>query len=122
MAGRIDGNQIGKGIKMALATIDESVESFSVCGLRCRIRRYGYTGSYNAEWLCGYIELPETHPWLTMGFTVPAHVHGGITYNEKNTVGFDCNHGSEGTAWNVTRVRCELYLLAGQALAAMPVA
>lgn len=46
----------------------------------------------------GYIDLPDDHPWLqTDPTTNPAiDVHGGITYHEGTTIGFDTNHYGDG--------------------------
>lgn len=44
----------------------------------------------------GYIALPDGHPWLDDPDSLELHpdidVHGGITYHEGNTIGFDTNH------------------------------
>ena len=47
----------------------------------------------------GYIELPESHPWLNEGDLQEfdgADVHGGITYHEGRVIGFDTNHLGDG--------------------------
>lgn len=45
----------------------------------------------------GYVTLPEGHPWLQHGDlimnpAVDVDVHGGITYHEGRTIGFDTMH------------------------------
>ena len=48
----------------------------------------------------GYIELPEHHPWLDFPDTLELHpdieVHGGITYESENVIGFNTNHIGDG--------------------------
>ena len=48
----------------------------------------------------GYIALPDGHPWLGYPDSLEVHpdidVHGGITYHEGNTIGFDTNHLGDG--------------------------
>lgn len=47
-----------------------------------------------SEWVCGYVKLPEGHPWreAEMGWDIETSVHGGITYQNDEWVGFDTNH------------------------------
>jgi len=61
--------------------------TFTHAGYTCAVQLGPY--SYN-----GYIELPDGHPWLDYEteMHIPADVHGGITYRDGNTVGFDTNH------------------------------
>lgn len=48
----------------------------------------------------GYVELPESHPWLDFPDTLELHpdieVHGGITYHTGRVIGFDTNHLGDG--------------------------
>lgn len=47
----------------------------------------------------GYIELPENHPWLDeedLQFSDDVDVHGGITYQNGQVIGFDTNHVGDG--------------------------
>ena len=48
----------------------------------------------------GYIALPDGHPWLDCPDSLEVHpdidVHGGITYHEGNTIGFDTGHLGDG--------------------------
>ncbi len=47
---------------------------------------------------CGYILIPEGHPWHGMDYyDIQASVHGGLTYKQKDAdgkmwLGFDCAH------------------------------
>ena len=53
--------------------------------------------------LCGYIYLPQGHPWYGKPYDdIPAEVHGGLTFSDGNfteptedgwKIGFDCAHG-----------------------------
>lgn len=49
---------------------------------------------------CGYVRLPEGHPWLDYrghGEAIPADVHGGITYGPDGDgwIGFDTMHAGD---------------------------
>ena len=47
----------------------------------------------------GYITLPDTHPWLqheSLEGVDFINVHGGVTYHEGQTIGFDTNHHTDG--------------------------
>src|SRR6185295_14871422 len=76
--------------------------------LPCIIRRSGFTGN-----LCGYVGVPEGHPWFGKDYNeIDAEVHGGLTYaaecdeDDKEHgichveedgirrwwIGFDCGH------------------------------
>jgi hypothetical protein len=64
-------------------------------GLKCVILRNSLGN------LCGYVELPEGHPWRDGRDYAPADVHGGVTFNGTfgddlglpgHFVGFDCAH------------------------------
>lgn len=46
---------------------------------------------------CGYIKIPNTHPWINEEKRDDIFVHGGITFFEKlnngdTWIGFDCLH------------------------------
>lgn len=44
--------------------------------------------------VCGYVKLPEGHPWLELSDEdIPSAVHGGITYARGHWIGFDTGHG-----------------------------
>lgn len=79
-------------------------------GLACLVKRNALGA------LCGYVGIPEGHPWYRMDYgDIPAHAHGGLTYaghcqegdDEAQTIchipgpgepdnvwwaGFDCSH------------------------------
>lgn len=42
---------------------------------------------------CGYVVLPENHPCCGKDYTeIDIYVHGGLTYSDNGTFGFDCAH------------------------------
>ena len=42
---------------------------------------------------CGYVTVPEGHPHYGKGYDdVRVDVHGGLTYADEGTFGFDCAH------------------------------
>jgi len=54
-------------------------------GLACLVKRNHFGA------LCGYVGVPEGHPWHGKGYDdVPADVHGGLTYADL------CQEGPEG--------------------------
>lgn len=60
----------------------------------CEIMRNGF-GS-----LCGYVTLPESHPWYGNEMEeIHVEVHGGLTFNmvkdERHIIGFDCAHKND---------------------------
>lgn len=77
-------------------------------GFHCLITRSDLSGS-----LCGYVALPEGHPWFEKGYDqIEADAHGGVNYvghcqgkichvpppGEPDHVwwiGFDCGHGGD---------------------------
>jgi len=50
---------------------------------------------------CGYIRLPENHPWHGCDYEIiDASVHGGLTFSEPGPdsgwwIGFDCAHACD---------------------------
>lgn len=50
---------------------------------------------------CGYVRIPEGHPWHGGSERIDAEVHGGITFenadsdNETWWIGFDCLHAGD---------------------------
>lgn len=82
--------------------------------------------------LCGYVELPEGHPWRELApWDVPATVHGGVSFagrlrsREGHWVGFDCAHAGDAMpmldgrmigdrVWSVDEVAEEVERLAEQ--------
>lgn len=71
--------------------------AFESSGLPCKILR-GHHGA-----LCGYVRLPERHPWLVGDIdTAGIGVHGGITFGPAEFpgmdgiwIGFDCAHSGD---------------------------
>ena len=85
---------------------EPDVVDFVHCGFNCKVHRK-FRGEespmvYGGH-LCGYIEIPEGHPWSNLERdteVIDADVHGGITYNGESLfdghwVGFDCAHGGD---------------------------
>lgn len=69
------------------------------------IRRFTHQGYHCAVLMGpmsinGYVLLPDGHPWLdyldSLELNPDIDVHGGITYHEGNTIGFDTNHLGDG--------------------------
>jgi len=105
---------------------------FGAHGIRCVVRRVKDLGH-----LCGYVQLPEGHPWACLGYDVPAVVHGGVTYSEISEhfggghwIGFDCAHSGDlspglgvsfqrGEYRDIEYVKGEVYSLAAQVQAVM---
>jgi len=80
-------------------------------------------------WFCGYVRLPEGHPWADKGYSSPLcghdgcyehtpegliSVHGGITFSgvphgatEGNWFGFDCAHAGDYTDYGVAGITRE---------------
>lgn len=76
---------------------------FTHKGLKCRLKRIlrldDNGGSFGGHW-CGYVQLPENHPWIKLdGLEINSNVHGGITYSRQEEdgywVGFDCAHSND---------------------------
>ena len=66
-------------------------------GFACEIKRSPTTGA-----LCGYVYLPEGHPWHGgyEGLDELVDVHGGFTYGAPKDdgtwcIGFDCSHAGD---------------------------
>jgi hypothetical protein len=69
-------------------------------GFKChclRIVRMNNYDAFGGHW-CGYIYLPEHHPWYDLNLhNIEASVHGGLSYSQMQrnatyAVGFDCGH------------------------------
>lgn len=88
-------NELAKNMNVLVATEDttgptgqgtyyEGVRS----GLKVRVVQV-------MQHVCGYVLLPEGHPWLTAedDWDIDSTVHGGITYRKGGWVGFDTAHG-----------------------------
>ena len=75
-------------------------------GFKCRIiRAAALEGLSPTQYmfgghLCGYVQVPESHPWYNVGsiFDAQADIHGGITFADyafeegEFWAGFDCGH------------------------------
>ena len=60
--------------------------TFESYGYECTIKR-------NTTYYCGYITLPINHPYYNYHQeNIPIKVHGGFTYKNNGTFGFDCAH------------------------------
>lgn len=74
-------------------------------GFKCLIVRHDTAG-----FLCGYVGIPEGHPWHGVDYNdIEAEVHGGLTFGDEGDgerwpkgsywVGFDCAHGGDLIPW-----------------------
>ncbi len=71
---------------------------------------------------CGYVGLPEGHPWFGVFYDFiievgPAEVHGGLTYSEFRKdglwwIGFDCAHSGDGMKEGLPGWKDEAYATA----------
>lgn len=52
---------------------------------------------YETGHRCGYITVPEKYSDVVAGeyYNGNLYVHGGITYQEDNVIGFDCIHAGD---------------------------
>lgn len=72
-----------------------------------------------AGWYCGYVDLPEGKTTRNIN-TNNLTVHGGVTFVNETTIGFDCAHigdaylSHEGRVWSAQDVVDELEYLARQ--------
>jgi len=63
---------------------------FEHCGYQCKLVRKLHSWTW-----CGYVTLPETHPDFSTSYEdlgVHFNVHGGLTFGEDGTFGFDTSH------------------------------
>jgi hypothetical protein len=82
---------------------------FEYKGVNCQIRRTclydGFSGDGH-PWvfggsLCGYIEVPEGHPWRQISYDqIEVSVHGDLTFGAESDqgkywIGFDCAHSTD---------------------------
>ncbi len=94
------------------------IKEFTVFEYHCEIYEISIQGLDRETWLCGYVYLPETHPYYT--FTsenqlTHLDVHGGITFVDGGIIGFDCAHiGDSRESQNELFVTQELENLVGQ--------
>ena len=87
--------------------MDQVTESITFGNLSPRGKRFTHEGidcyvvmgPYSIN---GYIRLPDNHPWLNYPDSLEDHpdiiVHGGITYQKGQVIGFDTVHF--GDAWH----------------------
>jgi len=67
--------------------IEENYYEMNIEGYFCTIERQ------DLGYLCGYIHLSNNHIWLKSDCKDSSIVvHGGITYQNRNVIGFDCGH------------------------------
>ncbi len=62
-----------------------------------KIEPYAKEEAYFGGYLCGYVKIPEIHPYFRQK-EIDLECHGGITYNESHEehwVGFDCMHSGD---------------------------
>jgi len=73
-------------------------------GIRCHVIRVvkpEMNGSKFGGHFCGYLEIPEGHPWHGQPSSqISCDVHGGITWTDFNEskefwIGFDCGHSND---------------------------
>lgn len=83
-------------------------------GYSCMVTIHSDLGHY-----CGYVGLPEGHPYWGKDYADLEHVpaHGGLTFAEEIDgdwwLGFDTAHGWEGPAeWNLAYMRDQCARLA----------
>lgn len=58
---------------------------------KCEVKRNSLTLA-----LCGYVTVPKKHHYYGLSYNdVMANVHGGLTYSDKGTFGFDCSHAGD---------------------------
>ena len=68
----------------------ENKYSFEYSELKCEIVRSGLFGNWN-----GYVTLPDNHVDINKGYEYIEEyydLHGGLTYSNGKTIGFDTNH------------------------------
>ncbi len=90
----------------------ETVKEFEHKGLKCTIKKVTFFKERGH--LNGYVELPKQFTEVSMD-DLPLSVHGGITYKDKEVIGFDCAHDFTEhykDYWNVERVEEECKRLA----------
>lgn len=83
-------------------TTEPDAIRFEHCGFKCSILRTVVeetNGDKFGGFLCGYVEVPQDHPWAQSDKYPDVQIHGGITCFEKSengkTVGFDCAHSGD---------------------------
>jgi len=80
---------------------EPDVVTFEHCGFRCLInriwkRKLPDTTHFFGGHLCGYVEIPKTHPFFEKNCSFNLDIHGGITFSEGDEktwlLGFFCCH------------------------------
>lgn len=67
-----------------------------------------------AGWYCGYVDLPDGKTTTNIN-TDNLTVHGGVTFVNDTTIGFDCAHYNDTpNVWTIDTVMNELHHLAQQ--------
>jgi hypothetical protein len=65
-----------------------------VSGYKCHIRRNMSTYTF-----CGYVTVPKGHPFYGLDYDhdnlAGIVAHGGLTYSDEGTFGFDCAHAGD---------------------------
>lgn len=72
---------------------------FEHAGFQCEVMLM--TCGAFPDWYCGYVSIPEGHPWHGKPYhEIDADVHGGLTYGQWSdgrwVIGFDTNHYGDG--------------------------
>jgi hypothetical protein len=79
-------------------------------GFPCLVLRNDACG-----FLCGYVAIPDGHPWRVKDAASAADVHGGVTFDggtlrdqgDRFWVGFDCAHAWDISPFNALRFGAE---------------
>jgi len=72
-------------------------------GIECVVKRIiiqEWDNSFHMGHLCGYVRIPENHPWVNLNYgDIDVDVHGGLTYKHQHGdgtwIGFDCGHSMD---------------------------
>ena len=61
-------------------------------GINCCICSSPFCSSFN-----GYVRLPDNHPFVNLSYAeiTSISIHGGLTYSEKQWIGFDTAHSGD---------------------------
>lgn len=64
-------------------------------GFECHVMKMTFEsdGSFHR---CGYVTIPKKHICSSMSYDdIPLNIHGGLTYSEGSTFGFDTAHSGD---------------------------
>ncbi len=89
--------------------VGEWVEEADKCYFKyreyeCFIKRMWHKhddGNIELGHLCGYLNIPKTHPWYGKTYDhIDCEVHGGLTFSQEEIsndwfIGFDCGHNMD---------------------------